>query len=728
MAITNADGSIVLTTKVDQSGLKSGLSTMKSGASSIGGSFKKLGAAVAAAFSVKVLIDFGKQASSTATKAEASVQRLIDIYGSASKAVGDFIDANAQALGMSRAAATSYASVYGNLFSVWADQQTNATLTTRYLQMTAVVASKTGRTVEDVQERIRSGLLGNTEAIEDLGVFVNVKTIEMTDSFKRMANGRSWEQLDAYTQQQVRTMAILEQATAKYGDEVAQTSALAKSRFNAAWQDFQATWGQVINRFLVPALDVLTDILTTSTAVMQTLFSVSNSTIAQGESVGKATSEQEDYNESLKETQKQLAGFDEIQTLSSSEKESSKSGGLVIEPIDTETSKNAQKLSPVFEEILSVFEPLSKIDFSNLKNSLLGLLDPIKMLSSVSWNALKGAIKNVFTPLSEFVIEDVLPEFFEALESAISILSTTLENAWDILNQFIVDFLDPIWDYTEPQINSFLHDMNEELKEFAKIFYESEAWQDLKTILSSIYKILEPVVKWIIDFIMPINKFRMNNAFDELGFSFKTIEDTLGLIAALITGDFDDAFQHLKDLFLDNAIDLFKDKLQALSDLIEDWTGFDLAGWLSDVWEAAKSYWNENIAPVFTKERWLRFLDTTIISGFETGLNVLIEKLNGFDIKLPNALGGGTLFDVDIDPVDFSLSKYYEKLPSVALGTTIPTTSSFTQPSPPSSQNSPSRGLSTEVVLELDGRELGRAVVEQGNMENRRIGTRLALA
>ena len=37
-------------------------------------------------------------------------------------------------------------------------------------------------------------------------------------------------------------------------------------------------------------------------------------------------------------------------------------------------------------------------------------------------------------------------------------------------------------------------------------------------------------------------------------------------------------------------------------------------------------------------------------------------------------------------------------------------------------------GGNTEVVLEIDGREFGRAVVEQGNRENRRIGTRLVIA
>ena len=389
MAITNADGSIVLTTKVDDSGVrqgvqstrsqvaklaaeykKAGLSSsdamkkawnevertktstdkavkstkeygqqvQKSGGTaqsaflSVGEALKKLAVAGLAAFSVQKIIQFSKEASNLATTAEASVQRLIDIYGEASTAVGNFIDANANALGMSKTAAASYASVYGNLFSVWADQKTNAELTTQYLNMTAVVASKTGRSVEDVQERIRSGLLGNTEAIEDLGVFVNVKTIEMTDAFQRMADGRSWEQLDAYTQQQIRTFAILEQSTQKYGDEVAETTALTKSQFQAAWQDFQATWGQVVNRVLVPILEVLTDILVASTNVMQKLFGISSDTVSQSNAISSARDNQagltKEINKSAKAQKKLLAGFDDLQILSSNASESAEGGAL----------------------------------------------------------------------------------------------------------------------------------------------------------------------------------------------------------------------------------------------------------------------------------------------------------------------------------------------------------------------------------------------------------------
>ena len=210
MAIANSDGSIILSTKVDTKGLETGMKGIQGKAKAMISTFSKLGGGLAGIFSVTTLVNFGKEASNLAIEQEASVQRLIDIYGGASEEVGNFIDLNARALGMSKASAVGFSAVYGNLFSVWADQATNAELTNRYLNMTAVIASKTGRTVGDVQERIRSGLLGNTEAIEDLGVFVNVKTIEMTEAFQRIADGRSWEQLTAYEQSQVRTLAILD--------------------------------------------------------------------------------------------------------------------------------------------------------------------------------------------------------------------------------------------------------------------------------------------------------------------------------------------------------------------------------------------------------------------------------------------------------------------------------------------------------------------------------------
>lgn len=393
MAIAGGDGSIILTTKVEDAGLKKGLSklvadqkkqlqsltreyakliinekqntkeaknlrkqinnlskdiksiesalnsfgnTSNTTFSRVGNALKSLGGYLAVAFSITKIIQFSNEASEFATQTEASVQRLIDIYGSASKSVGDFIDQNARALGMSRAAAAEFSAVYGNLFSVWADQETNAELTNRYLNTTAVVASKTGRTMQDVQERIRSGLLGNTEAVEDLGIFVNIKTIEMTEAFKRVADGRSWAQLNAYEQSQVRTLAILEQATNKYGSTVANTTALTRSQYQAAYEDFKNTWGQVVNKILIPVLKVATAVLNVLTRGMQIIAGLASGTTETMEnykeqeiSIGGAVDNQEALTDAVKETakaqEKSLAGFDKINKLTE-ENASSASG------------------------------------------------------------------------------------------------------------------------------------------------------------------------------------------------------------------------------------------------------------------------------------------------------------------------------------------------------------------------------------------------------------------
>ena len=383
MAIANSDGSIILSTKVDTSGIIKGMNQAKSKADGLTKTFSKLGSAIASAFAVQKIIQFGNESSKVSSQTEASVQRLIDIYGSASDSVGNFIDANARALGMSKAAAASFSSVYGNLFSVWADQETNAKLTNEYLQMTAVVASKTGRTVEDVQERVRSGLLGNTEAIEDLGIFVNVKTIEMTDAFQRMANGKSWEQLDAYTQQQIRSMAILEQATSKYGNEVSKTSAFSRQQLKAAYDEFKNTFGQIVNIVLIPVLNTFTKIIEVATSSLN-LISGRSGKLLEGtssveENIDKSSQNQQKLTENVKKTNKELkktlAGFDDIQILTGNAAESTE--------IDEVASPSAilGNFSSGGQETSSDFEPMN---YANKIKDALEYLLPIIELSLVA--------------------------------------------------------------------------------------------------------------------------------------------------------------------------------------------------------------------------------------------------------------------------------------------------------------------------------------------------------
>lgn len=127
----------------------------------------------------------------------------------------------ARSVGLAKQSAVEMGATYSVLLSSFInDNDKLAAQTKEFVQATRIVASWTGRTIEDVTERMRSGLLGNTEAIEDLGIFVNVSMIESTNAFKRFAGDKSWDQLDFKIQQQIRLAAILEQAYARYGNSI----------------------------------------------------------------------------------------------------------------------------------------------------------------------------------------------------------------------------------------------------------------------------------------------------------------------------------------------------------------------------------------------------------------------------------------------------------------------------------------------------------------------------
>ncbi|MGG3456047.1 hypothetical protein [Paenibacillus rhizolycopersici] len=199
-----------------------------------------------------------KSAMNDAMQFEAAITQLNRTMGSSAGAFRKWADENAAAFGMSRLEIVKYGAVYSNLISSFSSGTAETTQRTEdLLRTSAIVAAATGRTMEDTMERIRSGLLGNTEAIEDLGINVNVALLESTNAFKQLANGQHWEQLNFQTQQQIRLMAILEQANVKYGDSIANTTIARQNQLIAQLKNVKLSLGQAfqpIYNYILPAL------------------------------------------------------------------------------------------------------------------------------------------------------------------------------------------------------------------------------------------------------------------------------------------------------------------------------------------------------------------------------------------------------------------------------------------------------------------------------------------
>lgn len=192
----------------------------------------------------------------SAAQQEAAMQQVELIYGDAADAIKNFAENTAISYNMSTSDAYKYSQIYGNLIqSITDDEEENALYTQELLKASSVIASSTGRTMQDVMDRIRSGLLGNTEAIEDLGVNVNVSLLESTDAFKKFAGDKSWLQLDFQTQQQIRLFGILEQTTKKYGKEVNKNTSSDIQRLTAKFKNLTSS----LSKKLLPIASKLID-------------------------------------------------------------------------------------------------------------------------------------------------------------------------------------------------------------------------------------------------------------------------------------------------------------------------------------------------------------------------------------------------------------------------------------------------------------------------------------
>ncbi|VLZ47683.1 TMP repeat family [Streptococcus pneumoniae] len=250
--------------------VKNATAKVREQSNSIGSAFGKLAKFAGFAILGKKLLDVGMYSTQTALEVSASMNQIKRQMGESSQSFLKWVNDNANAMNMGVGEATNYGAVYSNLFS-WFIKDTNklGAYTAKMLQTSAVVAEGSGRSITDVMERIRSGLLGNTEAIEDLGINVNVAMIKSTEAFKRFSNGQSWDQLDFQTQQQIRLMAILEQATAKYGDTLSNSVNGRISLFKSLMKDAALNLGNsmlpIINA-IMPVLNSFAMVLKNVTA------------------------------------------------------------------------------------------------------------------------------------------------------------------------------------------------------------------------------------------------------------------------------------------------------------------------------------------------------------------------------------------------------------------------------------------------------------------------------
>lgn len=840
MAISGGDGSIILSTKVDTGGINKGMKSIKS---TIG----KIGAALGVAFGVSALVNFGKAAVNLASDLQ-EVQNVVDVaFGDMAYRMEEFADTAIETFGISELTAKQTGSSFmamakGMQFADDVASDMALTLT----GLSADMASFYNIRQEEARTALSAVYTGETETLKRYGILIT--EVNLQEFARQQGITKS---INAMTQQEkvmLRYQYILQATQLAQGDFVRTQDSWANQTriLTERWKEMQRIFGEafmMIGTLILPAINTLINGLTkvaefakVAASSIYELFTgkkfneQEESTKQVATNIQQQAENQEELNKEMKKT---LAGFDDIQILSSQTAEATETSGENIFSStsgggETTTGTTPEADTSKYQEIASVI----KSTLASILDAASKALMAVGLIVLFSGNVL-GGIGLIMAGAAAYVAGDTLGSDnpLDTLKGHLETLEKYLVPALLGLGVLLLFYgMIPLgiglilggiayWGYKEVQSEEYdtasfetklnvimeavslglvaigvmliffgqiplgigliiagkkLLDVTEEKLEEGGVTTKIQQFIDdneaiivgvgiallVVALILFAFGIFSPLSLGILvaGAVVLAGVEEMNP-----GAVKRTIENFFEENAALIVG-VSAALIVLGIilLFTGVGIPLAIGLIVAGGALLATEVAFNwnfIVDKVKDVWEKIKEFWNTHIAPIFTVEWWKNLGKTVmngLIAGFEAGINGIIgmfekminwivDGLNKISVDIPDWVPefGGKTFGFNLERVKFNRVS----IPRLAQGAVIPPNREFlavlgdqksgTNIEAPLqtivdafnialSQNGGNYG-NTEVVLEIDGREFGRAVVEQGNKENRRIGTRLVI-
>lgn len=454
---------------------------------------KKAGAALAGAFAVKKIADFGKSCLDLGSDLT-EVQNVVDVtFPNMSAQVDKFAQSALKASGLSETMAKQYTGTFGAMAKAFGFNEKQAyDMGTALTSLTADVASFYNLSQDEAYTKLKSVFTGETESLKDLGV---VMTQTALDSYA-LANGygKTTAQMTEAEKVSLRYAFVQQQLSAASGD-FARTSGSWANQVRVLTlqiQSLKASIGQgLINLFtpIIQAVNTLLGKLVTLANAFKAFTELITGNKNSGSSGGgsaqiaaagtaatdastglkNAADAANDTTSAVKKTgnaaqkaakqMRSLMGFDKITKLSepsesssggtgdsgSAPKGSGVSGGSLGSPVDfgslstgeDAVSKLGKKWKKVFEDMKKAIEPTTKA-LKNLWNNGLA------RLGKFGWTALKDFWQHFLVPVGKWTMGTGLPRFINALNDGLmkvnfGKINKALAKLWDSLAKFTVN-------------------------------------------------------------------------------------------------------------------------------------------------------------------------------------------------------------------------------------------------------------------------------------------------
>jgi phage-related protein len=364
---------------------------------------------------------------------------------------------------------------------------------------------------------------------------------------------------------------------------------------------------------------------------------------------------------------------------------------MVIQPTLGDTTAVEQELSGFMERIKNLFAPVSSL-ISNLFSS--------NLFSSLTnaFGQFKTWVETKFTP----TMTDSFGRATKSIETTFNAIKEPLAEVWEnVLKPIFEDIGAWILEIVDSTSESFDY-FGAKVEEYAP---EIQAIIELiGEIISLIWSVLKPVIDSVISGIWSKLKTTIDFNFSIIGIigdAIKFVKNLFLAIKALFQGNWDDFLKYGKQA-LASFVNIFVSIANAIIAVLNNlWShifdGFKgivngvggliskIGSWFGADWNL---HWDANVPLIPEIPRWTPALaNGAVLPPNKPFLAMVGDQKQGVNIEAP--------LQTIVDAFNIAL------------------------------RNGGYSGGNTEVVLEIDGREFGRAVVEQGNRENRRIGTRL---
>lgn len=501
-----ADGCLNFDTNINSEGFEKGLKSLSDMVGDIKPKLKSLAMAVTAAFSVKKLVDFGRQSIETASDL-AEVQNVVDTaFGESKQKMEDFADTAVKTYGISKLTAKQTGSNFMAMAAGMGLANDSASdMAVALTGLSADMASFYNVGQDVASTALKSIFTGETETLKQFGIVMTDANLQAYALSKGIT--KSTADMSQAEKVQLRYNYVMSQTALAQGDFAKTSDSWANQTriLSEQWKEFGATIGTVLMNVLLPAVKAINSLLSQLIALAQGAaralseafgFELSNSA-DEAQSIVKSTSQAADNYSDIADNAQQaqesqegsLASFDQMNKLNDESKSDStgvSGAGEIMQPsgtsVEVDTGKADKKLSDFFTSVRTRFEKLADYLDKNFKPIFADIWSGLKRESIELVQILGGVfsdIKSLSEPLKAYFINDFTP----LMQTAFSTLGKIGIGLFDSFNKVFSD----IWNVAVfPILQNFLTVGLPTITEFG-----TQIWNTLGVLFDNIKEIFD---------------------------------------------------------------------------------------------------------------------------------------------------------------------------------------------------------------------------------------------